>query len=162
MKNPLSTEKAFAYFGAMLGLFPPFALFSKFLFQSRNNPDEIGIIILLLIVNAVCTFAGYFSGKFIGKIVSNLEQLSWNKMLFALPFIGILWGILTGGTGGIFIFVIGAFFGAVIAAIVGGLAVPAFTIFHRLLKKGDLIEEKHFFPLALGITSVITAFILGF
>lgn len=160
MKSPLSTVTAFAYFGTMLGLFVPFAMFSKVIFEKSSQP-EIGVIIMLLFANIGCTVAGYFSGKFIGKIVVGLEKLSWNKMLLALPFIGIFWGIMTGGAGGLFIFVIGAIFGAVIAAIVGGVALPFFTIFHRILKRGDSIEEKHFFPLALGITSIITALILG-
>lgn len=90
-----------------------------------------------------------------------MENRSWNFMLSALPFIGILWGIITGGTGGIFIFLIGAVAGAVIAAMVGGIAVPAFAIFHRLLKKGEMIERNQFLPLALGITFIISAFILG-
>jgi hypothetical protein len=164
MKNPLSTEKAMSYFGAMLGLFPPFALFSRFvteLLGNANRSDDFWIIPLLLFVNLVCTVTGYFSGKLVGKIVAELEKTSWTGMLLALPFIGILWGIITGATGGIFIFVIGAFFGAMVAAAVGAVALPAFTVLHRLLKKGDSIEEKHFFPIALGITCVITAFILG-
>lgn len=159
MKNPITTQKAVSYFGAMLGLFPPFAMFSKYLFQGHNA--EPGIVVLLILVNIVCTVAGYFSGKLLGKSVSNLEQLSWNQMLFAMPFVGVLWGIITGSLGGVFIFIIGAFFGAFIAGVVGGIALPAFAILHRALKKGDVIEEKVFFPIALGITSIITAFILG-
>lgn len=160
MKSPLSTQKAVAYFGAMLGLFPPCAIFSKFLFQKSGNPEP-GLIILLVLVNIVCAVAGYFSGKLIGKGLASVEKLSWHKMLLAVPMLGILWGIMTGAAGGIFIFVIGAAFGALIASIVGGIALPAFAIFHRWLKRGDVIEEKHFFPIALGITSIITAFILG-
>jgi hypothetical protein len=68
---------------------------------------------------------------------------------------------VTGAAGGIFIFIIGALFGAILAAMVGSIAVPAFTIFHRLLKRGEMIERKHFLPLAFGITFIITAFILG-
>jgi hypothetical protein len=165
MKTPLSTETSVAYFGAMLGLFPPFAIFSRFVFEKQiYNPkisEDFWIIPLLLFVNFICMLVGYFSGKLIGRIVRDLEKISWTKMILAVPFIGILWGLITGASGGVFIFIIGAFFGALIASIVGGLALPAFTILHRLLKKGDKIEEKHFFPIALGITGIITAFILG-
>jgi hypothetical protein len=164
MKSPLATEKALAYFGAMLGLFPPFALFSRFIFEhfkNVNNSDDFWLIPLLLFVNFVCTVAGYFSGKMVGKIVVELEKHSWSAMLILMPVIGILWGIITGASGGIFIFVLGAVFGATIAAVVGSVALPAFTIFHRLLKKGDFIEEKHFFPIALGISCIITALILS-
>lgn len=164
MKNPLATEKALAYFGAMLGLFPPFAMFSRFVFEhfkNVNNSDDFWLIPFLLFINFVCTVVGYFSGKLVGKIVVELEKSSWTAMLLAIPVIGILWGIITGAAGGIFIFVIGAFFGAIGGAVVGSIALPAFAIFHRLLKKGDYIEEKHFFPIALGISCVITALILG-
>jgi hypothetical protein len=164
MKSPLATEKALAYFGAMLGLFPPFALFSRFVFENFKRPsasDDFWIIPLLLFVNFVCMIVGYFSGKLVGKIVVELEKSSWTAMILAMPFIGILWGIITGAAGGIFIFVIGAFFGAFFAAAVGSVALPAFAVFHRWLKKGDSIEEKHFFPIALGISCIITALILG-
>jgi hypothetical protein len=164
MKSPLATEKATAYFGAMLGLFPPFALFSRFVFESfKSSPasDDFWIVPLLLFVNFVCMVVGYFSGKMVGRIIVELEKSSWTAMLLAMPFIGMLWGIITGAAGGIFIFVIGAFFGAFIAAAVGSLALPAFAVLHRWLKKGDVIEEKHFFPIALGISCIITALILG-
>lgn len=160
MKNPLSTQKAISYFGAMLGLFPPCAIFSKLIFSKSANPEP-GVVFLFVLVNIVCTVAGYFSGKIIGKWLASIEKLSWGKMLLAVPFLGILWGIMTGAAGGIFVFVIGAFFGALIAAMVGGVALPAFAVLHRLMKSGDVIEEKHFFPIALGITSIITALILG-
>jgi hypothetical protein len=160
MKNPITTQKAVAYFGAMLGLFPPCAMFSKFLFDNPRKP-EIIVILLLILVNITCAVAGYFSGKLIGKGLASIEKLSWHKMILIVPFLGIVWGIMTGGAGGIFIFVIGAFFGAVIAAMVGAAALPAFAVLHRLLKRGETIEEKHFFPIAMGITSIITALILG-
>ena len=159
MRHPIQVDKAFAYFGFLLGTFPPAAFFLKYFLQS--NRVEPGIVFLLIFVNIVCAVVGYFSGKIVGNIVHKLENLSWNLMLVLLPFVGLVWGIITGGAGGIFIFVIGAVFGAIIAAIVGMVAIPAFTIFHRFLKKGDLIERNHFLPIAFGITFVISAYILG-
>ena len=82
-------------------------------------------------------------------------------MLLTLPFIGMLWGIMAGGAGGVFIFIVGAFAGAFFAAIIGSLAIPAFTIFHRLLKQGEMIEQNDFLPLAFGISLTISALILG-
>lgn len=160
MKNPITTQKAVAYFGAMLGLFPPFAMFSRFLFDKPGN-TELGVILLLILMNVTCTIVGYFSGKLVGKAFASTEKLSWNMMILTAPFLGILWGIMTGAAGGIYVIIIGALFGAFIAAMVGAVALPAFAVLHRLLKRGDSIEEKHFFPIALGITSIITAFILG-
>jgi len=164
MKSPLATEKALAYFGAMLGLFPPFALFSRFVFENfkhSSSSDDFWLVPLLLFVNFVCMVVGYFSGKLVGRIVAELEKSSWTAMLLLMPFVGVLWGVLTGAAGGVFIFVIGAFFGAALASLVGAAALPAFAVFHRWLKKGDSIEEKHFFPIALGISCIITALILG-
>lgn len=162
MKNPLSTKQTFAWFGLLLGTFPPAAIFTRFLIDSRSlNNGDLWILGVIAIVNVISAVVGYFSGKLIGKIVSELEKTSWLAMIFALPFIGILWGILSGGAGGVIIFVIGAFFGAMLGSAVGSVALPAFTIFHRLLKKGDMIDRKHFLPLAFGITFMICGFILG-
>ncbi len=160
MSNPLSVEKAFSYFGFLLGTFPPAALFTRFLIDANNV--EFWVVVLLLVVNVVTASAGYLSGKLIGKITFELEKFSWHSMLLALPFLGLLWGIISGGAGGFFIFVFGAIFGAMIGGLVGSVALPAFAIFHRLLKRGDKIENKHFMPLAYGISLVISAFILGF
>ncbi len=162
MKNPLSTKQTFAWFGVLLGTFPPAAIFTRFLIDSRGLSDgDLWILGVIAIVNVISAVVGYFSGKLIGKIVGELEKTSWLPMIFALPFVGILWGILAGGAGGVIIFIIGAFFGALLGSAVGSIALPAFTIFHRLLKKGDMIDRKHFLPLAFGITFIICGFILG-
>lgn len=162
MSNPLTDKQVFAYLGLLLGIFPPAAIFTRFIINEGNfRSDDFWIIGVVAIINLISAIVGYFSGKFIGKIVGELEKMSWTKMLFALPFIGILWGILAGGAGGIIVFVVGAIFGAVLGAAVGSIALPVFTIFHRMLKKGDVIDRKHFLPLAFGITLVICAFILG-
>lgn len=158
MKNPLSTVKAFAYFGLLLGAIVPAAMFLK-VFSAENA--DAGLVVLFIFINLVCAVFGYPAGKIIGKWVAQVETHSWNSMLLALPFIGATWGIMTGAAGGILFFVIGALFGAIVAAAVGAVAVPAFTIFHRLLKKGDSIELKHFLPLAFGIVFIISAFIFG-
>ncbi len=162
IKNPISTQKAIQWFGAMLGTFPPMAIFGMFIANAKiNQSKDFWIIPLLIFVNLISATTGYFSGKFIAKMVAETEKWNWATMLITLPFIGIFWGILTGGASGIFIFGIGAIFGAIIAAMVGGSALPIFTIFHRWLKKGDLIERNQFLPIAFGITATICAFILG-
>lgn len=157
LKHPLNAEKTFSYFGLLLGTFPPAAIF----LQIFKNNIEPGMVALLIFVNLVCAAAGYFSGKLIAKMVLPAEKYSWTKMILFLPFIGILWGIMAGGSGGIFIFGIGAIFGAIIAAMVGSAAITAFTIFHRVLKRGEMIERSQFLALAFGITLTISAFILG-
>jgi hypothetical protein len=162
MKNPLSVEKTFAYFGLLLGAFPPAALFTRFFIDSRIfQSEDVWILGIAAIVTLISTVVGYFSGKFIGNIVIEAEKLSWSKMLTTLPFIGIIWGMMAGGAAGIIIFGVGAFFGAMVGSLVGSVALPFFSIFHRLLKRGDKIESKHFLPLAFGIAFIISAFFLG-
>lgn len=162
MKNPLTDPQVFAYFGLLLGIFPPAAIFTRFFVHDGNlRSDEFWLIGVAAIINLISAIVGYFSGKAVGRFVGKLEQTSWTKMLLALPLIGILWGLLAGGAGGIIVFVVGAIFGAALGATVGGVALPVFTIFHRWLKKGDAIDRKHFLPLAFGIVFVICAFIFG-
>ncbi len=162
MKNPLTFEKSFAYFGLMLGTFPPMAFFLKFITDAGSfNRDEYWLIGVFLIVNLISAVVGFFSGKFIGKTVKELEKLSWTKMILIAPFIGLVWGIIAGGAGGVIIFLIGAIFGAWLGGMVGAAALPAFVTLHRLMKKGELIEQKHFFPIAFGVTFTICSFILG-
>jgi len=162
MNNPLSIEKTFALFGLLLGIFPPMAIFIRFFAEKGIfRGEDFWIVGVLAVINLITATVGYFSGKFIGKTLGELEKLSWSYMIAVSPFIGILWGIIAGGAGGIIIFGIGALFGAVLGAAVGALALPAFAVFHRWLKKGDQIDSRHFLPVAFGITFIISAFILG-
>lgn len=162
MRNPLSTEKAYSYFGLMLGAFTPAAIFTRFFMDAGNfRNEDLWVIGLLAVVNLITAVVGYFSGKLIGKMIAGVEKHSWWLMLLTLPLIGILWGIMTGGAGGVIILIIGAVFGAWFGAMVGSIALPLFTIFHRWLKKGESIEFNQFMPLAFGVTFSICAFILG-
>lgn len=162
MKNPMSIEDAFSYFGLLLGLFPPAAFFLKMLFDIGEFKGESAwLLLLMLVVNIAAAAVGYFSGKVVGKIVFSLEKYSWWTMMFLMPFIGILWGMISGGTAGLFIFIFGAFFGAAIGGAVGGVALPLFASLHRIFKIGDKIERKLFLPIAFGISFIISGFILG-
>lgn len=162
MECPLSIEKTFSRFGLLLGTLPPAAIFTRILLDTRSfRNEDFWILGVIVIVNLLSALVGYFSGGFIGKTVFELEKSSWTKMILALPFVGMLWGILAGGAGGIIILFFGAFFGAILGALVGSVSLPLFAVFHRLLKQGDKIEEKQFLPLAYGIALIISAFILG-
>lgn len=162
MLNPLSPEKAFAYYGVMLGAFPPAAMFFRYLMEvSPRSGVEFWVIGLLSVSVLLSAIAGHFSGMLIGNLVKRIERLSWSKMVLAMPFLGFFWGMIAGGAGGFMIFVIGAFFGAILGGMVGALALPAFAVLHRALKRGDVIDRRHFLPLAFGITLTICSFILG-
>ena len=158
MKNPLSLEKTFSYFGLMLGAFPPVAMFIRFAVDARLEGWIFGVMFIITLISSV---VGFFSGKVVAKAVRSAEKLNWFLMILALPFIGLLWGAVSGAAGGIIIFVFGAIFGAFLGGAVGALALPIFTIIHRLLKKGESIELKHFLPIAFGVTFAICGFILG-
>ncbi len=162
MENPIGLKQSLSYFGFMLGLFTPAAIFTRFLMDTGNFRNEDSWIFgVLAVVNLVTAITGYFSGKLIAKMIVKIENHSWLPMLFLLPLIGILWGIMSGAAGGAIILLFGAIFGAFFGALVGSIALPFFTIFHRMLKKGEFMEFKHFLPLSLGITFTICAFILG-
>lgn len=162
MRAPIASEKVFAYFGLLLGIFPPLVILAKM--AANMGPSKHGngwVAMIFFIVNILSAITGYHSGKVVGNVVRNFESRSWTFMLHMAPLAGIAWGIIAGGAGGVIVFGIGAFFGAVLGAAVGAVALPVFVIFHRLLKRGDLIDRRHFLPLAFGITFTICSFILG-
>lgn len=162
MSSPLSLEQAFSRFGLLLGGFAPAAIFARIFIDMRTfQTDEFWIIAVAALVNLMSAVAGFYSGRYIGKIVADLERVSWTRMILTLPFIGIFWGVLAGGAGGAVVLFFGALLGASIGAAVGSVALTFFTIFHRLLKRGESIEGKHFLPLAFGTTFIISALILG-
>jgi len=158
MRNPLDLEKTFSYFGLILGAFPPAAMFIRFAIDARLDGWVFGV---MLIINLISAIVGFFSGKVIAKAVRSIEKMGWVSMILVLPFLGLLWGAVSGAAGGIIVFVFGALFGALLGGIVGSAALPVFTIIHRLLKRGESIEMKHFLPVAFGVTFVICGFILG-
>jgi len=161
MVRPLTPEKAFAYFGLMLGTFPPAVMFTRFALETDVSQDGLWFVGVMLIMNLVSAVVGFLSGKWIGKMVANVEQMPWVSMLILLPFIGTLWGFMAGGAGGFIFFVVGAIFGALIGGVVGAAALSVFGILHRIVQRGGLIETKHFLPLSLGVTFTICSVILG-
>jgi hypothetical protein len=162
MRHPLDAIKTFSYFGLLLGTFPPAAIFIKFLTESPNfRMENLWVLGVIFIINIITATVGFFSGKLIGKMVRDVETYSWWLMLLLLPLIGMFWGVLAGGAGGVIVFLFGALFGGMFGALVGGAALPVFTVLHRLLKKGEAIELKYFMPLAFCLNFKICAFIIG-
>ena len=86
-------------------------------------------------------------------------RLSW--YLSCLPFVGIAWGAASGALGGLFLFLIGSIFGAVVGGAIGLFAVTPFAILVRILSQDEHVEQKHLLPIALGIPTVVAAFWLG-
>ncbi len=161
MSKRLDLNQTFGYFGLLLGILPPLTLFVKWISLSGLNRENLWLIGILLVVNAVTAVVGYFSGRLIARMVRQSETYPWWAMIFLSPFIGIIWGIIAGGLGGAIFFIVGGIFGAAIGGLVGAAAMPLFLILHRWLKRDEFIETKHFLPIALGITMSICMFILG-
>lgn len=157
----LDFKTTYAYLGAMLGIFPPASFFALFIAESRA-PIAIWLVALLIGVNAVTAFVGFFFGKFVGSLLYDRDNRSLAFYIFFLPFLGFLWGAIAGGVGGVFLFIVGAFFGAIIGGAVGLIALPAFYLMHRLLKHGEYLELKYFLPVATGIVYSISALILSY
>lgn len=162
MSKPVSMEKAVAYFGLMLGSLPPAAIFARFLMaKGMPQADEIWILGLILLANLTSAIVGYFTGKKVAGLIRYLDSISLSRSLILLPFIGIVWGMASGAAGGFFLFLIGALFGAVVGGTVGAFALPTFVVLHKMMKRGEFIDTRHFLPISLGVTLTICAFFLG-
>lgn len=160
MRHPMSPESAFAYFGALLGSVPPLTIFLSFIFSGPDRTAPLALA-LMTATTIVATAAGYSFGKVIAVLVQKVENRSLSQRLILSVLIGMLWGAVSGAAGGVFIFIIGAFFGGMIGAAVGAAAVPMFVFPYQTVKYGGKIDRRHFLPLSIGVTAVISAAILG-
>ena len=161
MTRPMDARQTYAFLGLMLGTFPPATFFLLFLL-SQSERIETWVIGLLTLVTLATATTGYHSGKIVALLISNISRRSLTFGLLTVPLVGLAWGIVSGAAGGVFIFLIGAFFGALIGGAVGAVALTAFFLIYRKLTIAGMIELKHFLPVAAGITFSICAFVLGF
>jgi MFS family permease len=163
MRHPCATERAYKRFGLLLGTLPPAAIFYRLFFDRQIGTGEAfaALIAVCFIMNAVCALMGGWLGGRIGRCVDKLERRAWPLTIFASLLLGICWALATGAAGGFVFFGIGALFGATFAIPVGALGFALFTILHRLMARGGMIDARHFWPLACGVASVLSAFILG-
>lgn len=161
------TQEAYAKFGALLGALPPAAVFYRIfgygMYQATfSEPDWWPFLFLLCFaMNFVCCFVGHKLGRIAGQHIDDLERVSWNRMLITTTLIGILWALAAGGAGGAVFFGFGALYGIIFAVPVAALAFPVFTLLHRTLARGGMIEAAHFWPLAWGTTMTIAALVLS-
>lgn len=159
MRSPVSAKDAYGYFGLLLGLLPPAAIFGRSF--NYGLTDNNGVFAFCLLMNLVCAFVGYKVGIWFSDSLAKSERKSWTKMLLLSALLGFCWAVITGAAGGAIFFGVGAIFGAVCAIPVALVAFPLFAVCHRLLERGNQIERKHFLPIAFGISTAISAFILG-
>jgi hypothetical protein len=161
MSRPASSYEAFALFGALTGLFPPAAIFARIFGYGLTDKFNFTLFVVCVWMTVVCCLVGYVMGGYVGKRMEALERRSWAVKIFCAIAYGMLWGLLTGGTGGFIFIIIGAVFGALIAMPIGALAFGLFVPLHRLLARGGMIDRRHLLPLAFGITVAIAAAILA-
>ncbi len=164
MLQPLSTEEAYRWFGAFLGLFPPFALFARILGSSGVGRTPDGLLfwaLLFLVMNVACCLVGRKFGGFLGRQVGDPRSRSLAGALFVAVLYGLFWGVVTGAAGGAVAFLVGAFAGIFVAVPVALAAFPVFAVLHRLLSHGGMIEERQVWPLAFGVPLTIAAVILS-
>lgn len=161
MSAPVSNAEAFTWFGAFLGLFPPAAMFSRVLDGGLNSDSAQAALIFCLLMTVICCVVGRAMGRHLGGRLGNTRERAWGMTFLTALLFGLVWALVTGGAGGVIVFGIGAFFGAFCALPVALLGFPAFMLLHRLLSRGGMIEERHLWPLAFGVPTVIAAVILS-
>lgn len=165
MRRPIAAREAFDIFGLMLGAFVPAAIFYR-LFNYGLNTEGSGFgqlfyPALFCAMNIVCCVVGWRMGAAVGERIVQFERKSWCRLLAHAVLAGACWGLVTGAAGGALFFVIGALFGAFMAFPVGVAGFAAFTLLHRLMARGGMIDARHFWPLACGVVLTITALILS-
>ncbi len=161
MLAPRTTPESFTWFGLFLGLFPPAAIFSRAIWQIRDESSFAIFAAFAVAMTVLCCVVGRAMGKSLARAAEKIERRAWWQMLFLPALLGALWGLVTGAAGGALFFGIGAIFGAACAVPIGALAFAFFMSLHRLLARGGMIEERQLWPLAFGIPSIIAAAILG-
>ena len=167
MRHPVSTEKTYALFGLLLGAIPPAAVFVRLFgyglgggLMNMTTADG-GLFALCAVMNVVCGLVGYGMGSAICRSSFELEHKSWIRMFLFVPLLGAGWGAVSGAAGGFFFFGVGGVFGFAVGAPVGIFGFLMFSILHRMLERGGMIETRHFLPIACGITAILTSLILG-
>ena len=160
MRRPLTAQEAYARFGLLLGALVPAAIFIRILF-ALNTDERMSYFIFLSLMNFTCALVGLGMGRLMGRNVEQVERRGWNRMFLHACGKGIAWGATTGAAGGLLAFGVGAIAGAAIAIPVGLVAFASFTLFHRLMARGVMIDARHFWPLACGVVLTITALILS-
>ena len=163
MVRPGDSKKAFAMFGLIFGSLPLLTASAKI---AVKIPDELGqgalLWSLLFAVAGVLTgITGFALGRLVPGILHRVSDFRLPNRIVLISLIGFCWGAIAGAAGGFFLFIIGAIVGAILGGLAGSVAVPLFVLLHSTVRAGDLIERRHFLPVAFGITLTLCAYILG-
>ena len=161
MTRPMDSRQAFGTFGGMVALLPPLALVLKIsVLDGFHRPN--GLILLITAAALVASIVAYKLGRgYVPGAVRYVSEFSFPNRVALWAIIGLFWGAISGAAGGLVIVLVGSIFAGIAGGIVGAIAVPIMVALHSSMRAGDLIETKHFLPIAFGITLSICAFVLG-
>jgi len=110
----------------------------------------------------VSSIVAYKLGRgYVAGALSYVSKFSFPNRIALWAIIGLFWGAISGAAGGLVIVLIGSIFAAIAGGVIGFIAVPIMFALHSSIRVGDLIETKHFLPIAFGVTLSICALILG-
>ena len=165
MRRPLTTERAYALFGLLLGALPPAAIALRIAWLAQHGestPAPFFYIMLFgLPMTALCALTGRFMGRRLAPMMDRAEQRHWLVTLLNSLAAGFVWACATGAAGGAVVFLLGALYGLICALPFGLAGFMLFAIYHRLLARGGMMDARHFWPVACGITLSFAALILS-
>jgi hypothetical protein len=162
MRSPISTSQAYAIFGTLLGAIPSAAIFYRlFGYGFAAASPSFLLLVLCLAMNAACCAVGGYAANKIGQHIEKTDfDFGW-RLLTRVLGMGTLWGVATGGAGGVLFFLIGAPLGMIFAVPVACAAFFLFVPLHHVFSCAGMIDRRHCWPLASGITMVLAAFIVS-
>lgn len=162
MPRPVPVERAYATLGLALGTLPPAAIFFRLLLVM---PDSGACALLFAAIHvamlAVCALVGRWMGKRVGRIIGQRPHPTRLRAILESLLWGLVWASATGALGGLPFFGAGAVFGIICAIMVALPSFVTFTLLHRLLARGGMIDARHLRPLAWGVAGTIAALILS-
>ena len=162
MSAPIDSKKAVGYFGILIGTLPPFALLLKVVGETMPGAQMSSVLLVLLAVAGVASgLTGYGFRRFVSSAIDSSSHYRLANRIVALSIIGLLWGAASGAVGGLFLFLIGSIFGGIFGGAIGAVTLPLLIGLRSFVREGDLVEMRHFLPIAFGITLTVCALILG-
>ena len=102
MANPIAPEKAFSFFGLIIGALVPATVFGRLLWDNGGvRPDNSWVLIFIVLINFTAAIVGFITGKPVGRSVARIHGLSISKSILLLPLLGLVWGLVVGAASGV-------------------------------------------------------------
>lgn len=161
MLRPVATCEALAVFGRLLGLLVPAAIFQRLFGYGLSTAFGPALFVLCVLMNAACFWVGGVMAARLAGRVDEAEWRAWPLTLLEAAGLGLVWAVVTGAAGGVLFFGVGALGGVVCAVPFGMAGFLLFVPLHRLLARGGMIDARHLWPLACGVTGVLAATVLS-